>query len=402
MYFNRKLIIKVVQIMSEMAIAQELLEYGLAEPESRIYVYLAKKGTSPAGEIAKALNIRRGQTYNILKSLQEKGIVEAVAGKPTKFSALPLQKALIVLIEAQRQRQHLMERLRPELLSMWQSVLPAGTEEVQEEKYQFLKGVESIYRKASEIINSSDSNIVMVAPERALYQTDRLGVIDRMNRASKRNVNVKVLAEITSRTIEIAKRLKNINTRQLIEHSPPHFLIVDEEQIIFLTNPMESVSPREVNAMWTNSPILVRSMQRLFEDMWSGGKSEAMAFTPALEKTKSLTETKEQRVEILQEEFAKCLKASGFEVKKDHALVGESGTKYVFSLALFRNTEKPIVIDFVLSNEPITSVRVIEFFVKRLDVGCLVADTTLVVRPGLDREAKKLATFYRIKFNELG
>jgi sugar-specific transcriptional regulator TrmB len=401
MYFSLGLIIKVVQTMSETAIAQELLEYGLAEPESRIYVYLAKKGTSPAGEIAKALNIRRGQTYNILKGLQEKGIVEAVASKPTKFSALPLQKALIVLIEAQRQRQHLMERLRPELLSMWQSVLPAGIEEVQEEKYQFLKGVESIYRKASEIIDSSDSNIVMVAPERALYQTDRLGVIDRMNRASKRNVNVKVLAEITPRTTEIAKRLKNINTRQLIEHSPPHFLIVDEEQIIFLTNPMESVSPREVNAMWTNGPILVRSMQRLFEDMWSAGKLEGMAVTPELEK-RPLVETKEQRVEILQEEFAKCLKASGFEVKKDHALVGESGTKYVFSLALFRNTKKPIVIDFILSNEPITSVRVIEFFVKRLDVGYLVADTTLVVRPGLDKEAKKLAAFYRIKFNELG
>ena len=387
--------------MSEIAIAKELLEYGLTEPESRIYLYLAKKGASPAGEVARALKIRRGQTYNVLKVLQKRGIVETTAGKPAKFSGLPLPKTLNVLVETQRQRQVLMEKLRPELLSMWESVLSTKTEETKEEKFQFLKGVESIYRKASELVDSSNSQITMVAPELALYHADRLGVIERMNNASRKNITVRVLAELTSKIKEIATNMKEINTRSLMDHSLPHFLIVDERQIIFLTNPIESVDPREANAIWTNSPMLVRTMQRLFEDLWSPSRSGSDVLVPESREKKAPLETKVQTVAALQEEFAKYLTASGFEVKKDCALAGDSGTEHVFSLALFRDDERPIVIDLESSGEPITCIRVIGFLVKRFDVQSLVADATLVVKPNFDSEARKLAMSYHIKFTEL-
>lgn len=387
--------------MSEMAIARELLEYGLTEPESRIYIYLAKKGATPAGEIARALDIRRGQTYSVLKALQEKGIVETVAGKPTKFSGLPFPKALNVLVQAQKQRQQLMERLKPELLSMWQSVLPAGIEEVEEEKFQFLKGVESIYRKASEIIDLSKSQVTMVAPERALYHADRFGVIDQMNKASKRNVMVKLIAEMTPRTKEIEDRMKQIPTKGFINHSPPHFLISDGKQIIFLTSPMESVDPKEANAIWTNSSMLVGTMQHFFENMWESERPEPGIPVSEPDKGK-LSEMERQRIEMIREEYAKHIAVSGFQVEKDYALVGNSGAEYIFSLALLRGDEKPTVIDFEVSNEPITSMRVIEFFAKRLDVESLVKDATLVVKPRLDSDAQKLATFYRMKVTELG
>ena len=106
--------------MSESAITDKLLEYGLTETEGKIYIYVAKRGPSAAGEIARALTIRRGQTYNILKTLQEKGIVETVPGRPIRFSAIPLPKAIDALLEAHKQKERLMEKIKPELLSMWQ------------------------------------------------------------------------------------------------------------------------------------------------------------------------------------------------------------------------------------------------------------------------------------------
>ncbi len=353
-------------------------------------------------QIAKTLGIRRGQTYVILGALQEKGIVEAIAGKPTKFSGIPLPKALNVLVQAQKQKEQLMERLKPELLSMWETVAPAGTAESQEEKFQFLKGVESIYRKALELIDSSDKQITMVAPEKALYQADRFGVIERMKKAAKRKIAVRMIAEVTPRTKEIATELKEINMRTFVDHSPPHFLIADGKQIIFLTNPMESVDPREANAVWTSSSMLVRTMQSLFENMWSLEKTELGAVTPQLDKMEKATEAEKETMETLREKFADYLAASGFEVKKDYALVGGSGTEYTFSLALFRGNEKPIIMDLQLSSEPISSMRVAEFFAKRLDVEGLISGATLVVRPKLDQEAQKLATFYHVKVTELG
>lgn len=158
----------------------------------------------------------------------------------------------------------------------------------------------------------------------------------------------------------------------------------------------------EVNAIWTNSPMLVRTMQRLFEDLWSPSRSGSDVLVPESREKKAPLETKVQTVAALQEEFAKYLTALGFEVKKDCALAGDSGTEHVFSLALFRDDERPIVIDLESSGEPITCVRVIGFLVKRFDVQSLVADATLVVKPNLDSEARKLAMSYHIKFTELG
>jgi len=388
--------------MSALDVAGKLLEYGLTEPESRVYVYLAKRGLTPAGEVAKALDLQRGQTYNVLRALQGKGIVETVASKPTKFSAIPLPKALEILIQAHRQRQHLMETIKPELLSAWQSTISEELTESEEERFQFLKGVDSIYRKATEIVGTGKSRISMIGSELALYHADRFGTIDLMKKISRRNVNVKVLAEITPRIQEIVSRMGKISTKSFYDYPPPHFLIVDEKQIIFLTKPLEEVDSKEAAAVWTNSPMLIKTMQHLFEDMWSSSRSVPgiITFEPA--EREISTKMKSQALRSVQDELARHYADLGFDVRKDYKMTGDSGAAHVFSLALLQPDEKPILIDVGSSDSAITSLRVIEFFAKGLDLKGRVGDSALVVKPSLDKDAEKLARFYRIRFVELG
>mgnify|MGYP001123467183 CR=1 FL=1 len=390
--------------MSEPNIADRLLEYGLADIESAIYLYVAKRGPSPAGEIARSLSIRRGQTYNVLKALQEKGIMETVPGRPIRFSAIPLPKAIDVLLEAHRQKERLMEKIKPELLSMWQSALLARTEQIEEEKFQFLKGIEGIYRKAVEIIDEGERNLMMIASEPALFHIDRLGVLDRMYEVSRRNIEVRVLAEVTPRVRRIVSHMGKIATKSFSDYPSPHFLIVDGKQIIFLTRPLESVDPREATAIWTNSPMLIKTMQHLFENMWTSARSlsEVLSAAEFEARGRMPIKARSETLKAHQEEFAKYLVAAGFDVRKDHMVVGSSGVEHSFSLGLFRNGGKPVVIDIESSDKPISSVQVIKFFAKKLDVKERVADTTLVVEPNLDRDARKLAAFYQIKFTELG
>lgn len=389
--------------MSETSIADKLLEYGLTESESKVYVYLAKRGSSPAGEVAKALSIRRGQTYNILKALQEKGIVEAVAGRPIRFSAIPLPKAVDILLEAHKQRERLMERIRPELFSMWQSALLAKPEEFEEEKFQFLKGVEGIYRKAAEMIDEGEESVVMISSEPALYHVDRLGVLEKMNKALRRDVEVRALVEVTPRVRRIVTHMGKISAKSYSDYPSPNFLITDGKQIVFLTRPLESIDPRDAAAVWTNSPMLIKTMQHLFENMWSSARwvSEALAAAEPETRMKLPIQTRPEAVKTLQDEFAKYLMASGFDVRKDYTVTGTSGVRHIFSLGLFRNSGKPVVIDIESSDRPITSVSVIKFFAKKLDVKGHVSDTTLIVEPALDKDARRLASFYQIKFTEL-
>jgi sugar-specific transcriptional regulator TrmB len=388
--------------MSGLDVAGKLLEYGLTEPESRVYVYLAKRGLTPAGEIAKALDMQRGQTYNILRALQEKGIVETVASKPTKFSAIPLPKAVDILIQAHRQRQHLMETIKPELVSAWESTISEELEESEEERFQFLRGVDSIYRKATEIVGTGKNRISMIGSELALYHADRFGTLDLMKKISRRNVDVKVLAEITPRIQEIVSRMGKISTKSFQDYPPPHFLIVDEKQIIFLTKPLEAIDPKEAAAVWTNSPMLIRTMQHLFEDMWSSSRSVPGIITFEAEPRETSTKMKSQALRSVQDELARHYAGLGFDVKKNYEMAGDSGAAHVFSLALLQADEKPILIDVESSDGAISSVRVIEFFAKGLDLKGRVGDATLVVKPSLDKDAQKLAKFYQIRFVELG
>jgi len=114
------------------------------------------------------------------------------------------------------------------------------------------------------------------------------------------------------------------------------------------------------------------------------------------------TQVKSVTVKALQEKFSKYLAASGFDVRKDHMIVGSSGVEHVFCLALYRNVGKPFVIDIESSDKPISPVHVIRYFAKKLDVKGRVSDMTLIVEPSLDKEARRLALFYQIKFTELG
>ncbi len=177
---------------------------------------------------------------------------------------------------------------------------------------------------------------------------------------------------------------------------------MDEKQIIFLTKPLEEVDSKEAAAVWTNSPMLIKTMQHLFEDMWSSSRSVPgiITFEPA--EREISTKMKSQALRSVQDELARHYADLGFDVRKDYKMTGDSGAAHVFSLALLQPDEKPILIDVGSSDSAITSLRVIEFFAKGLDLKGRVGDSALVVKPSLDKDAEKLARFYQIRFVELG
>ncbi|WP_166390119.1 helix-turn-helix domain-containing protein [Candidatus Nitrosotalea sp. TS] len=66
----------------------ELLKFGLSQNQARVFIYLGKYGQKSAPEVSKALEIPRTETYFIINTLQNKGIVTAEFSTPTKYSTL--------------------------------------------------------------------------------------------------------------------------------------------------------------------------------------------------------------------------------------------------------------------------------------------------------------------------
>jgi len=109
--------------MSHERVLKALVGLGLSEMEAEVYVFLAKTGPQKATSIAAALKMYEQQLIRSLKSLREKGIVNATPDQPSQFSAIPFDKALDLLIKAHLEEARDIEQDKEEILSQWRSMI---------------------------------------------------------------------------------------------------------------------------------------------------------------------------------------------------------------------------------------------------------------------------------------
>lgn len=109
--------------MSLERIFKALIDLGLSEFEAQVYMFLETKGAAKARRIAAALQINRTQVYRVLKRLQDKKIIRIIVGRPAKFSALPFEEALNLLIQNKKKNAKKAQNNKKELLSDWQIII---------------------------------------------------------------------------------------------------------------------------------------------------------------------------------------------------------------------------------------------------------------------------------------
>jgi len=90
-----------------------LLEFGLSENQSKVYLYLNKFGPKPAPHLSKTLDVPRTEIYAILKILQQKGYITIKNEKPMKFYSIPFEEFLERIITLKKSE---IQKLEEELV----------------------------------------------------------------------------------------------------------------------------------------------------------------------------------------------------------------------------------------------------------------------------------------------
>jgi sugar-specific transcriptional regulator TrmB len=105
---------------------QFLQELGLSTKEQLVYISLLKRGPSSVREIAEASGLNRGTTYDMLKALQESGLVSYFdQAKKTYFSAEDPKRLQEMLSDRQTSVETLKKEL-PAVVSQLQSTMRQG------------------------------------------------------------------------------------------------------------------------------------------------------------------------------------------------------------------------------------------------------------------------------------
>ena len=243
-----------------------LVRYDLTPNQAKVYLFLSKIGVKTASEISKALKIPRTETYHLLSTLQQKGIIFSVFGKPTKFNAVGLEESLEILINNEKNRINELELGKGSLIKLWNIIPKYGESEneSQDNKFQSLQGRNSILVKLEQMIKESKENILVLGTEadfKRFYFTEFTELL------SNTKSELRILTDHSSDKPHIfenilPKKVKKIEDKNREDFC---FIIKDDSEVIFF---ISDNKVKDMLAVWTDSKAFVTTLRSLFSLMW--------------------------------------------------------------------------------------------------------------------------------------
>ena len=100
---------------------EKLRDFSLTKNESKIYIFLSRKGAQKAIEISRSEKIPRTEVYHLLSNLEAKGIVLPSIQKPTRFSAVDIEDAIDSIIENQEKKIEELKILKNDMIDLWRA-----------------------------------------------------------------------------------------------------------------------------------------------------------------------------------------------------------------------------------------------------------------------------------------
>ena len=257
-------------------VIKALRDFGLTENESKVYIFLAKRGIIKAGEISNSLKMHKAQVYHILKNLQRKGLVESTLEFPMRFTAVPFETVLDLVIKSKKEEASFLENKKRDMLAYWKSISVEKPTSVPE-KFVVIQGRSNIYSRILQLVEETKNEFLALTTNLGVIRADQAGIIEAIE---KRNIRSRLLTYISKENLEISKRIidKISNAHLKIEghHTNlaskvfPRFVIKDEEEAIFFITPKEdsSIVSREDTGLWTNSKAFVSALKAFFDGLW--------------------------------------------------------------------------------------------------------------------------------------
>lgn len=245
-----------------------LSKFGLTTNQSKIYIYLGKFGSKTAPEISKATGTARTETYQILNVLQHQGIVSIKLSSPTRFSIVPIENALSVLVDNEREEINLLAKQERKVIELWNDIPSFTIEEKEEgtEKLQMLQGIAKIQNRMKTMIYDCKKEFLMLATEKDIarfYHADFFEILDSST------IKAKFIICPAKKIPDFIEEVDKTMTRVLphSESDSTCFIIIDSKEVLLFTK-NASYPSDDISAIWTNSNSVLGSIRMLFNCLW--------------------------------------------------------------------------------------------------------------------------------------
>jgi pimeloyl-ACP methyl ester carboxylesterase len=261
-----------------------LQNFGLTDKQADVYLFLVKRAIATGGEISKQTKIDRSVIYRILKSLQAKGLVEPTLESPIRFMAVPVDKALDLIIKAKQEEIKAVEKAKKDLIEDLEAIRKTRSEPTIE-KFMIIKGNKKIHKKIQQIIKETRSQFYGIFPVTGLARAEQFGVFDAAyNHPLKTQIKFHLITELDEKNLRAIKilRPKLKDVLVLKARNPaqsfmplPRMVMRDEKEVFFFTqhNPDQFSVKKSEMCIYTNCESLVQTYLGIFREMWNNSTS---------------------------------------------------------------------------------------------------------------------------------
>jgi sugar-specific transcriptional regulator TrmB len=253
-------------------IKNELINFGLTSNQSKVFIYLGKYGSKTASEISKALQLPRTETYHLVNSLQNLGLVTAELAHPTKYSAMEMKQAIETLVKQEQQRINHLAGKEASLSELWKQIpfFIIETDESKSEKMQLLHGMGPITNKIKEMTDSSTESFKIYGSITDVLRFYHSDVFDWIGESSS---DLQMVISPIGKTPEFISELDQKKIRAITSNSDNKCFVINDakEVLIFMRNATHPT--RQTFAWWSDSETLVDMMTSLFDLSWERGET---------------------------------------------------------------------------------------------------------------------------------
>lgn len=266
--------------MSQEKVLQTLSDLGLTRIDTKVFIYLVKKGPQKGIEISKALKVQKQPLYRSLKNLQKKAIVSATLERPARFSAVPFEQVLDLFVRTKLEEAQNIQTEKNSLLSSWQTI-QAGETPADSAKFMVIEGRNIIYSRIKQMINEAKNQLSLISTVTDIVRADRFGLLDSdLKHPRPADVQFRLLTHINEENANLMQALLKETPKTELSfeiRNPnlglglfPQMVIRDEEEVMFFIDPkVDGASPEQDNlCLWTNCKSMIHSFLAMFEELW--------------------------------------------------------------------------------------------------------------------------------------
>ena len=254
---------------------RQLTDLGLTGYEARVYIALVNRSRYTAAQIARESRVPRQRVYDVLAGLTERGLVRALPGQVTRYTAVDPASAIERLMAGHRATFSQLEQTTARLVEALVPAWSQGRDETDPLDYvEVLRDREMLSERIEEIQAEAEHEILAMAKLPYLTGAGAGSGIATVRRLKEAGGTVRCLYERdtlghTEMVADIRRYATAGEQARVADRVPMRMWIVDGSRVVMSLRDPVADSDSTTNVL-IEHPALAECLTYAFEAIWAG------------------------------------------------------------------------------------------------------------------------------------